>query len=222
MNKKDNYANQAQYNKDYSPQLFENPILERLSQTRPQTLILGYAPFILFFIIYGFMEQRFVSAVMMFLAGLFFWTLVEYLIHRFVFHYKPRNSKWEKINPVYYGYFIHNIHHTYPRDKLRLVTPLVVTMPLAALFYILFRVIFGINSASLFAGFLLGYVLYDVLHAFTHIYPMRSRVGKFLKYYHMRHHYHHDEKSFGVSSPIWDYVFKTVDRTPLRKAKPNH
>ena len=216
---KDNYATQAQYNKNYSPRLFANPILERLSQTRPKTLVWGYLPFILVFIVLGLIWQTFIAAILTFLAGLLVWTLVEYLIHRFVFHYKPSASKWEKLNPLYYGNFIHNIHHTYPRDKLRLVTPLVVTMPLAALFYLGFWLIFSSASAALFAGFLTGYVLYDVLHACTHIYPMPGRIGKFLKYYHMRHHYHRDEKSFGVSSPVWDYVFKTVDTTPLKKAR---
>ncbi len=218
--KKDNYASQGQYDKNYSPRLYANPILERLSQTRPRTLVIGYTPIILFFIVYGLTQQALASAVPTFVAGLLVWSLVEYLIHRFVFHYKPSSSKWEKINPFYYGNFIHNIHHNYPRDRLRLVTPLVVTMPLTAVFYLVFWLVFGSFSASLFAGFLLGYVLYDLLHAFTHMHPMRSRIGKFLKYYHMRHHYHHDEKSYGVSSPVWDYVFKTVDTTPLKKA--NH
>lgn len=203
------YANNVVNNKCDSPRLFANPVLERLSCTLPKTLLITYIPIVLFLFYWAITHSTFVTSVLIFLLGIFMWSLAEYLIHRFVFHYNPKESKWEKVNPLYYGNLIHEIHHAYPKDKLRLVTPLVVTLPLAVLFYGMFFLIFEVYAQALYAGFLLGYVIYDVLHAFTHMYPMRSRLGKFLKRYHMRHHYLTEHKSFGVSSPLWDYVFKT-------------
>jgi sterol desaturase/sphingolipid hydroxylase (fatty acid hydroxylase superfamily) len=52
-------------------------------------------------------------------------------------------------------------------------------------------------------------VVYDSIHYATHHFTMRSGIGKFLKEYHLRHHYHDDHTAYGVSSPLWDVVFGT-------------
>ncbi len=218
-----NNNNTMEENRPYgdveSPRLYDNAILERLSRTRPRTVALVFGPIILAFLYAALRQQTLTTIVLAFLAGIALWTLVEYLIHRFAFHYQPRDSKWEKINPLYYGHYIHHIHHSYPRDKMRLVTPLVVTLPLVVLFYGLFWLIFRSYNNALFAGFLLGYTLYDLLHAYTHIAPMRNRLAKFFKTYHMRHHYLVENKCFGVSIPLWDVIFKTYAAAPLKKSK---
>ncbi len=213
------YSNQVVNNDGCSPRLFANPILERLSCTLPRTLFFAYAPLVVFFLYQSTRQCAYGKTVLIFCLGIFLWSFVEYLIHRFVFHYVPTQSKWEKINPLFYGNFIHNIHHAYPKDPLRLVTPLVVTLPLAVIFYGLFHIIFASYAPGLFAGFLLGYLGYDLLHAFTHVAPMRSRLGRFLKRYHMQHHYLVEYQSFGVSSPLWDYIFNTVQSKPNKNSK---
>lgn len=207
------------FHENGSPILYENPILEKLSCTQPRTLALVFTPIIVCLFYLGARQQSLVMTGLTFLFGLFLWTFFEYLIHRFAFHYQPGKSKWEKINPIYYGQMVHNIHHSYPNDKLRIVTPIIITLPLAVVFYFLFSFIFGIYVYTTFSGFLLGYMLYDLLHARTHINPMPSRIGKYLKFYHMRHHYQVDGKLFGVTMPLWDHVFKTYEAQTLRKPK---
>jgi sterol desaturase/sphingolipid hydroxylase (fatty acid hydroxylase superfamily) len=88
--------------------------------------------------------------------------------------------------------------------------PLLVSIPLATIFYFLFVMILGVYGVALFSGFVIGYVAYDSIHYATHHFPMRSKVAHFIKEYHLRHHYQDEHTAYGVSNPLWDYVFGTV------------
>jgi sterol desaturase/sphingolipid hydroxylase (fatty acid hydroxylase superfamily) len=145
------------------------------------------------------------------LIGLFLWTLSEYLLHRFLFHFKPRTPRQERL-----AFLFHGVHHAQPQEKSRLVMPVALSIPMAALFYFAFELIIGNLLSSpdwvgpLFTGFLVGYLIYDLTHYATHHFPMRSGYAKYIKRYHMQHHYKTPDARFGVSSPIWDYVFGTM------------
>jgi sterol desaturase/sphingolipid hydroxylase (fatty acid hydroxylase superfamily) len=94
--------------------------------------------------------------------------------------------------------------------------PPIVSVPLAVLFYGAFQLIVGMLIggpqwiAPLFSGFVMGYLIYDLTHYATHHLSMRWGFLKFLKRYHMQHHYKTPEQRFGVSSPLWDVVFGTM------------
>jgi sterol desaturase/sphingolipid hydroxylase (fatty acid hydroxylase superfamily) len=63
-----------------------------------------------------------------------------------------------------------------------------------------------------FAGFIFGYLCYDMIHYMLHHFSMRgNKFGLWLQQYHNLHHYANDDKGFGVSSPLWDVIFGTVD-----------
>jgi sterol desaturase/sphingolipid hydroxylase (fatty acid hydroxylase superfamily) len=93
--------------------------------------------------------------------------------------------------------------------------PPIVSVPLAlgfyGLFYLLLAVLLDARSwlPPMFSGFIAGYLIYDLTHYATHHFPMRWGPLKFLKRYHMQHHYKTPDKRFGVSSPLWDVVFGT-------------
>jgi sterol desaturase/sphingolipid hydroxylase (fatty acid hydroxylase superfamily) len=137
--------------------------------------------------------------------------LAEYLLHRFLFHYRARTPRQEWI-----FFLFHGIHHAQPQCKTRLVMPPVVSIPLALIFYGLFSLVIGGLFAAahlvgvIFGGFISGYLVYDLIHYATHHFPMRAGVWKWLKRHHMRHHYKMPDRRFGVSSPLWDYVFNTM------------
>ena len=63
--------------------------------------------------------------------------------------------------------------------------------------------------APVMSGFMIGYLAYDLTHYATHHFPMRSKYAKYLKRHHMQHHYKDASTRFGVSSPLWDLVFRT-------------
>ena len=69
-----------------------------------------------------------------------------------------------------------------------------------------------------FGGFMLGYIFYDEIHYATHHAPMKFGWWQKVKHHHVLHHYHDPDKGFGVSSPLWDVVFGTLDPTEQKEA----
>jgi 4-hydroxysphinganine ceramide fatty acyl 2-hydroxylase len=166
-----------------------------------------YVP-VIGYMLYTSVWQRQLSIVAvtaLFLLGVLLWTLTEYLIHRYVFHYEPKTRWGKRLH-----YVIHGVHHDYPNDARRLVMPPVVSIPLAFLFYGLFLLVFGSLTPPVFAGLVFGYVCYDMLHYATHHLAMKRGARLWLKQYHLRHHFKDDHVGYGISSPLWDYVFRTT------------
>jgi sterol desaturase/sphingolipid hydroxylase (fatty acid hydroxylase superfamily) len=97
--------------------------------------------------------------------------------------------------------------------------PLLVSVPLGVAFYFGFRAVMNPYHYGMLGGFLLGYVLYDCIHYATHHWPMKNRFARFIKEYHMKHHYVDDHTAFGVSNPMWDYVFNTVPEWARNRGK---
>jgi len=137
--------------------------------------------------------------------GIFFWTLTEYVLHRFAFHYKPRSAFGRKFH-----FLAHGIHHLDPWDGTRLVFPPVAGLAIAACLYGVWRVFVPTPEAMAgMGGLLIGYLAYDLTHYYTHHAKPRSRWGKYLKAYHLAHHHKHWERMFGVSQPLWDIILRT-------------
>ncbi|HYF03972.1 MAG TPA: sterol desaturase family protein [Patescibacteria group bacterium] len=206
-------------NRDETIRLFKNPVLEYFSHIHPATPVVVFTPIIIYFQYLAFKEVGSAIAVVAFIAGVLVWSLTEYAIHRWAFHYEPKSAIGKKVH-----FLVHGIHHDYPRDSTRLVMPLLVSVPLAIAFYILYAAIFGEFHNAVFAGFMAGYVAYDSIHYATHHMKMTSSVGQFLKNYHLKHHYQDPHTAYGVSNPLWDYVFKTtptheIVRKPQAKTK---
>jgi sterol desaturase/sphingolipid hydroxylase (fatty acid hydroxylase superfamily) len=193
-------------NRDESVPLFTTPWLERLSHVHPAVPVAIYAPVIAYF---GWraIDGGAVAALGQLVVGLVIWSLVEYVLHRWVFHYTPRTTWGRRVH-----FLAHGVHHDFPRDSTRLVMPPAVSIPLAFAFWGAFRALTGPASHGIFAGFVLGYLLYDMIHFATHHWPMHGRVGHALKRYHLRHHYRDEQTAYGVSSPLWDVVFGTRPR----------
>lgn len=195
--------------------LFQSDFLEFFTHISPVVVIIIWLPFAVYMLAAEIVAGQardagwgYIPAA--FLVGLFFWTLAEYLLHRFVFHFSPRTPGQEKII-----YLFHGIHHHQPQIKTRLVMPPVVSIPLAALFYGLFVLVVGRLLGlpgwvgPIMSAFIFGYLVYDLTHYATHHFPMRRGIFKYLKRYHMQHHFKTPEQRFGVSSPLWDVVFRT-------------
>ena len=199
-------------NRDETVRLFENPVLEFFSHIHPATPMVVYLPLVVY-MLYNAVEiqQNIYSIILLFITGVFIWTPFEYSVHRWLFHYEPKSDIGKKIH-----FLSHGIHHDYPKDKTRLVMPLLISVTLALIFYAVFYYSFAEYYSSLFAGFVFGYVCYDSIHYATHHFKMKGKIGRFLKEYHLRHHYNDSNSAFGVSNPLWDYVFATV---PLKLKK---
>jgi sterol desaturase/sphingolipid hydroxylase (fatty acid hydroxylase superfamily) len=192
-----------------SPPLFESAFLNFFSRVHPAIPALVFIP-----VIVGaewVASDRGLPAwqlALLTLGGIGIWTLTEYWLHRLVFHWEPDNDFGRRMH-----FIIHGVHHDHPNDKLRLVMPPAVSIPLAALFLGAFLLAFGSPHAfPLFAGLIIGYLAYDYTHYYLHHFVPRSELGKQLREQHMRHHFQDHRYGFGVSSPLWDAVFGTLPR----------
>lgn len=195
--------------------MFETPIIERFSRTHPIAPFIFWTPFIGWFLYQARAAGLGALAILgSVVAGALLWTLTEYLLHRYVFH---------RIGPTLSArrlYFVaHGVHHDYPTDATRLVMPLGVSIPIGVIIYLLLRVTVGAAFGAawvdpVFVGYGLGYLAYDGIHYGTHHFRMKGPVARWLKRYHMVHHHTGEEARWGVSSPLWDWVFGTM--TPRR------
>lgn len=201
-------------NRDETIPLFKNPVLEFFSHIHPVTPIVVFVPVIVWTIVLSFSAVPLIETLLVFVAGVLAWTLTEYVIHRWAFHMHPTTKLGKQVH-----FLVHGIHHDYPRDSTRLVMPLLVSIPLAVVFFFAFKMVVTPHHYALFAGFLMGYVSYDSIHYATHHFPMTTRIGRFLKEYHMKHHFLDEHTGYGVSNPLWDFVFNTVPEWARRRGK---
>jgi len=196
--------------------LFQSDILEFFTHVSPVAVLVMWVPVIVIVLIsaiQGASGQGFPWYIPLgVIFGMILWTFAEYMLHRFLFHYKPRSPRQERM-----FFLFHGVHHAQPQDKTRLVMPLPASIPLAVVFYGIFYLVLAVLLDArqwvnpLMGGFIIGYLTYDMIHYATHHFPMRSRYAKYLKRHHMMHHYKDPEKRFGVSSSFWDWVFGTLN-----------
>jgi dihydroceramide fatty acyl 2-hydroxylase len=195
-----------------SPKMFENDFLDFFTRVHPIVPVVIFAPAITVLAYLGF-DGKGAGALLWMLGGYAFWTLTEYWLHRVVFHFERDNPFVQRFH-----FMIHGVHHDHPNDRLRLVMPPSASIPLAALFLLLFAAVLGPGAWEAFAaGFLAGYLAYDMLHYHVHHHVPKSRAGKKLRELHMRHHFQDHERGFGVSAPWWDHVFGTPPRQRPRE-----
>ncbi len=190
-----------------SRRMFENPFLEKLTHTHIAIPLIFFSMYAIALLYWSYDHQylSFIYTALVFLSGVLLFTLVEYLMHRYLFHLPPTSKFNEKV-----AYKIHGIHHDYPKDKDRLAMPPILSIILSTLFLLLFKAIMGNAGLAFTAGFVVGYAAYLSIHFIIHAYIVPKNVFKVLWIHHSIHHYKKTDKAFGVSSPLWDYVFRTM------------
>ncbi len=194
-----------------SERLFDNQFLERLTRTRTAV------PIILFFTISGILlcwgytreVMSVITLIETFLIGWLTFSLIEYIVHRYVFHMATNTSSRVTIQ-----YKVHGIHHDYPKDKERLAMPPVLSLTISIILFFIFRALMGGAAFGFLPGFLIGYALYLYVHYAIHAYQPPKNFLKILWVNHGIHHYKDHDRAFGVSTPLWDYIFGTM---PKRK-----
>ena len=194
-------------NRNESVRMFKSDFMEFFSHVHPATPLVLYLPVIGYMLYAAFFQSKLSVLIVagLFPLGVLSWTLLEYIIHRYVFHYEPKSHFGKQLH-----FIVHGVHHDYPNDSRRLVMPPSISIPLAIVFWVLFAITFGRFAPPISAGFGFGYVCYDSIHFAIHHFAMKRGVWSWLKQYHLHHHYKDDHAGYGVSSPLWDYVFRTT------------
>ena len=201
--------------------LFKHPFLNKLIHTHPLIAIFLYYLISLAIVIYGIVVMPLnlvdgLEKLLILLGGILLFSLVEYCVHRFMYHsgedYKDEKN-WQ--------YKVHGVHHEHPREKDLLALPIPLALALLPVFYLLFSWPMGNQVYFFFPGFLSGYASYLFIHYIIHTrQPPKNALGYLWKH-HLKHHYACDDRAFGVSSPLWDYVFGTMPKKITQNAKKN-
>ena len=154
------------------------------------------------------------QSILLIIAGVFSWTLIEYALHRFIFHYTPRSEFGRK-----FVYAAHLSHHENPHAINRLFSGLLISLPIATVYFLLAWIATGSLQATtyLFTGQTSAYSCYELLHFRAHHSRPRLRLFRYLRKYHLLHHYQTPDQRFGVTSPLLDVIFGTF--RPVRKRK---
>ena len=213
MKKPEHYKAVIRKNEE-QPRLFKNKFLEKLTYTTPTFIIVQYVILTVICISYYVLEVNpetsFVTVIKYYFFGLFSWTLGEYLLHRFLYH-KIKDASYDSG----LQYIFHGIHHEYPNDTKRIILPPLPSLMIAAILfgiiYMAFWLIQGSGDlAFIFSpGFINGYILYMLIHYTVHKVPSPKKYNFWWRHHNIHHFQQHD-RAFGVSTPIWDIVFRTM------------
>lgn len=141
-------------------------------------------------------------------AALFTWSFFEYLVHRFLLHPPVQMRRMDR-----FAYFAHGKHHDEPdHPAYALVPPLNATLILLPLLGVFYFVLPGLWLEIFTGFFLLGYLSYEYIHFAIHQSQPTNRLTQYLRRHHLTHHAHGSAGNFGVSTPLWDFVFRTALR----------
>ncbi len=190
-----------------SAQLFKNPFLEKLTRTNFSVPVIFYYLLAIVIIVYTtlvFTIPLFYYIILI-PVGMFLFSFIEYLIHRFIFHFNATTESELNLQ-----YNIHGVHHEFPRDKDRLVMPPVVSIFLALGFFLFFVFLFNEYGFVLFAGFIAGYSTYLIIHYAVHALKPPKNFLKVYWKHHSMHHYASVHSAFSVTFPFWDKLFGTM------------
>lgn len=142
-------------------------------------------------------------------GGIAIWTLLEYIFHRFLLHAEFRNRTLrEFVNAS------HLRHHAAPRDREQILVQLPFGLITSAAIYALLYAITRDNfkASGIISGIWAGFLYYEAVHYRVHVSLSHSPLLQQQRKAHFYHHFSDSEKCFGVTSPLWDYIFGTIRR----------
>lgn len=195
-----------------SIRLFENPILEMFSKTPWWIIPLFWGPISMWLLFITISDLGVGISVATYIFGVCLWSLIEYIFHRFLFHFDNYILDHRFVFTIHF--LVHGIHHFIPMDGMRLVMPPVLSSVLFIIgWHVMSLITFPILSLpiriAMLGGIILGYIFYDLVHYHLHHSTMLFKRMYVLKENHMYHHFKSPDLGFGVTSNLWDFVFGT-------------
>ncbi len=191
-----------------SPAMFESKLIDRFSRTHWTLVPILYVPaaLVLAYFSVSLGGVSYVTTAALAAGGFLAWTFTEYWLHRTAFHWRPNVSWGERFH-----FLVHGVHHTWPRDRFRLVMPPTVSLTLFWFFLGLYLLTMQQYGWAFAAGFTLGYTNYDISHYFQHHVSPKTAWGRNLRKHHLAHHAprYAETCKFGVSTTLWDHVFRS-------------
>jgi len=141
--------------------------------------------------------------------GILIWTLLEYALHRFVFHiqFPIRDLRLKE--------FVNSsrlAHHASPRDRTKVLVHPLYGLVISTILFTALLIISGstFSAAGIMAGIWTGFLYYETVHYRVHFSLSESGFIARQRRRHFYHHFVNNKRIFGVTSPLWDYVFGTT------------
>lgn len=190
------------------PYMFSSATVDYFFRWRWWAAWLAFIPVTVGLFVYALtIATSMVAVTVSFFIGILFWTLFEYLMHRFTFHFIATTPRLKHLH-----YVIHGMHHAYPTDPTRVIFPpfasAAIGILIAFVMYLLLPLTWAMGA---FSGFILGYVFYEFMHYATHHIKWKFSWFYKRKRHHLLHHHNGDfrDRNFGVTTSLWDRVFNT-------------
>ena len=140
----------------------------------------------------------------------------EYTTHRFLFHAKPSQVGWvRKLQ-----HRLHYDHHIDPPKLELLFLPLWFVIPTTALYFAVYVAITRnlTLTISLLFGSICALTFYEWVHYVAHVpFSPVTPFGRYMKKYHLWHHFKNEHFWFGVTNPTGDYLgatYRNVEAVP--------
>jgi sterol desaturase/sphingolipid hydroxylase (fatty acid hydroxylase superfamily) len=158
----------------------------------------------------------FFQTAVLFLVGLLIWGLYEYAVHRWVLHRVPGANGIDLP-----GNRTHLKHHADPLSLERLNVQLSESLPVSVVYCLVAYAATGSwqSMTYLYTGLMAGYFFYEYLDFQAHHGMSRSRVIRYFRKYHLMHHHYDAKVRYGVTSPLFDYIFGTYHTTKATKPR---
>ncbi|MFZ6178649.1 sterol desaturase family protein [Nannocystis pusilla] len=200
-----------------SPRFFHRPLYERLTRAHWASPYLLWAGPIAVGLVFGTAAYHPAPLALLVAGGWLVWTFVEYWLHRGFFHLAPTTPARQVTS-----FIVHRHHHVAPNDRDRLVATPLYSGGLALLLFGVYGLAFGPDARwPLLAGTLLGYLAYEWAHLVAHDRRPRTALGRAVRRRHLRHHFGDRARDFGISSPLWDLVFRTYSKKHVPEDMPD-
>jgi len=148
------------------------------------------------------------SIVVAVALGIATWSLMEYVIHRWAGHDKRLTGNFFGVEHIAH----HSRGHYFAPWWKKAATAIGAAVILAGPAILVAGVVHGVAWVAGTIGF---YLYYELLHRLEHVNGGFTPYGRWARKHHFYHHFHDPSVNHGVTSPIWDHVFRThvsVDR----------
>lgn len=143
--------------------------------------------------------------ILLLLAGIIFWTFLEYVIHRFLGHKKHGNNLVRKEHLRH-----HREGHYFSPMYRKIIAAAIVAITIGLSTYF----IFGGFGAMFFVIGLIGmYLVYEHIHRVYHVREPFIQYGLKMRKHHFYHHFKNPSLNHGVTTGFWDRVFGTYYST---------
>jgi hypothetical protein len=189
---------------DDSVALYRSRALDAFTRSHPLIPYVSVLPFAMF-CAFRARVSMLGEGLLFFTIGWLGWSLLEYAMHRFLFHANVRRESLRIATFLAHGY-----HHVWPDDPRRITaTPLQITsvvLLLSGIFHLAFD---EARAWAALSGAMIGFVAYEAVHWMCHHGEPKVRVLRALKQHHMRHHHIAPHTRFGIGTPLWDWIFRT-------------